>query len=86
MPLVGWSDDVLRAAEAAGLERKELGSFEMRVTLNPFDGVSEPRPDRARRCHRRRVRQLIIDAYGGHGPTVGGSALYVCEGQSRPGG
>ncbi|HET7475911.1 MAG TPA: hypothetical protein VFJ97_07795 [Dermatophilaceae bacterium] len=34
-------EDVARAAAAAGVVPKEPGSFGMRVTLIPFDGVSE---------------------------------------------
>lgn len=36
-----YVEDVKRAAEVAVLVRKEPGSFGMRVTLIPFDGVSE---------------------------------------------
>src|SRR3546814_342415 len=36
-----YVEDVARAATAAGLTRKEPGLFGMRVTLIPFDGVSE---------------------------------------------
>lgn len=60
-----YAEDVSRAAEAAGLVRKEAGAYGMRVTLIPFDGVSE--------VGRRTIDgitvaardQVIIDAYGG---------------------
>lgn len=60
-----YVEDVSRAAEAAGLARKEPGAFGLRVTLIPFDGVSE--------LERRGIGgvtvvardQVIIDAYGG---------------------
>ncbi|MGC4934236.1 helix-turn-helix transcriptional regulator [Gordonia sp. DT30] len=60
-----YVEDVDRAAETAGLARKESGSFGTRLTLIPFDGV----------CELGRVLvdgvtvvardQVIIDAYGG---------------------
>jgi len=60
-----YAEDVARAAEAAGLARKEPGSFGMRVTLIPFDGVSEVgRVDIAGVTVVARD-QVIIDAYGG---------------------
>ena len=60
-----YVEDVARAAEAAGLARKEPGSFGMRVTLIPFDGVSEVgRVDMAGVTVVARD-QVIIDAYGG---------------------
>lgn len=60
-----YVEDVARAAEAAGLARKEPGSFGMRVTLIPFDGVSEVgRVDIAGIVVVARD-QVIIDAYGG---------------------
>ena len=60
-----YVEDVARAAAAAGLMPKESGSFGMRVTLIPFDGVSE--------LGRRAINditvaardQVILDAYGG---------------------
>jgi transcriptional regulator with XRE-family HTH domain len=60
-----YVEDVARAAAAAGLARKEPGSFGMRITLIPFDGVSE-----VGRIEIAGVRvvsrdQVIIDAYGG---------------------
>ncbi len=60
-----YVEDVARAAEAASLARKEPGSFGMRVTLIPFDGVSEVgRVDIAGVTVVARD-QVIIDAYGG---------------------
>ena len=60
-----YVEDVDRAAEAAGLARKEPGSFGMRVTLIPFDGVSEVgRVDIAGVTVVARD-QVVIDAYGG---------------------
>lgn len=60
-----YVEDVARAAEAASLARKEPGSFGMRVTLIPFDGVSEVgRVDIAGTAVVARD-QVIIDAYGG---------------------
>ncbi|WP_310964909.1 helix-turn-helix transcriptional regulator [Nocardioides terrisoli] len=57
--------DIARAAEAAGLVRKEPGSFGTRVTLIPFDGVSEiGRVDLDGVTVVAR-NQVIIDAYGG---------------------
>ena len=60
-----YVENVDRAAEAAGLVRKEPGSFGMRVTLIPFDGVSE-----LGRLEIDGVTvvvrdQVVIDAYGG---------------------
>lgn len=60
-----YVEDTERGAEAAGLVRKEPGSFGMRVTLIPFDGVSE-----LGRTLRGDVTvvsrdQVVIDAYGG---------------------
>lgn len=57
--------DVERAASAVGLTRKEPGSFGRRVTLIPFDGVSElGRIDIGGVTVASR-EQVIIDAYGG---------------------
>lgn len=60
-----YVEDVDRAAEVAGLLRKAPGSFGMRVTLIPFDGVSElgrTTVDGVRVATR---DQVVIDAYGG---------------------
>lgn len=60
-----YVEDVTRAADAAGLKRKEPGSFGMRVTLIAFDGVSElSRVDTGGVTVVARD-QVIIDAYGG---------------------
>ncbi len=60
-----YVEDLVRAAEAAGLVRKEPGSFGMRVTLIPFDAVSEiGRVDIAGIAVVARD-QVVIDAYGG---------------------
>lgn len=57
--------DVPRAADAAGLTRKEPGSFGMCVTLIPFDGVCElGRADIDGVAVVARD-QVAIDAYGG---------------------
>jgi hypothetical protein len=57
--------DIARAVEAAGLVRKEPASFGTRVTLIPFDGVSEiGRVDIDGVAVVAR-NQVIIDAYGG---------------------
>lgn len=60
-----YVEDVSRAAEAAGLVREEPGSFGTRVTLIPFDGVSEVgRIDISGTTVVARD-QVVIDAYGG---------------------
>lgn len=60
-----YVEDVARAAEAAGLVRKEPGSFGMRVTLIPFDGVSELNRVDIDGVTVVARDQVIIDAYGG---------------------
>ena len=60
-----YVEDVARAAEAAGLARKELGSFGMRVTLIPFDGVTELNRVDIDGVTVVARDQVIIDAYGG---------------------
>ncbi|GAA2142446.1 hypothetical protein GCM10009844_13630 [Nocardioides koreensis] len=57
--------DAARAAEAAGLARKEPGSFGMRVTLIPFDGVSELGRTEIGGVTVVARDQVILDAYGG---------------------
>lgn len=60
-----YVEDVVRAAAALSLVRKEAGSFGMRVTLIPFDDVSEVgRVDIDGTIVVARD-QVIIDAYGG---------------------
>lgn len=60
-----YVEDVERAAGAAGIIRKEPGSFGMRVTLIPFDGVSELRRTKIDGITVVARDQVIIDAYGG---------------------
>ncbi|MEO5661724.1 MAG: helix-turn-helix transcriptional regulator [Nocardioides sp.] len=60
-----YVEDVARAAEAAGLSRKEPGSFGMRVTLIPFDGVSELGRTRIEGITVVARDQVIVDSYGG---------------------
>lgn len=60
-----YVEDVARAAEAAGLVRKEPGSFGLRITLIPFDGVSEMRRTRTNGVTVVARDQVIIDGYGG---------------------
>ncbi|WP_067435727.1 hypothetical protein [Nocardioides jensenii] len=62
---VFYVEDVARAAEAAGISRKESGSFGMRVTLIPFDGVSELGRTRIDDIKVVALDQVIVDAYGG---------------------
>lgn len=60
-----YVEDFTRSAEAAGLARKEPGSFGIRVTLIPIDGVSElGRIDIGGVTVVARD-QVVIDAYGG---------------------
>lgn len=60
-----YVEDVGRAAKAAGLARKEPGSFGMRVTLIPFDGVSELGRTEIDAVTVASRDQVIVDAYGG---------------------
>ena len=60
-----YVEDVVRAAEAVGLSRKESGSFGMRVTLIPFDGVSELGRTEIDGVSVASRDQVILDAYGG---------------------
>jgi transcriptional regulator with XRE-family HTH domain len=57
--------DVGRAAKAAGLAPKEPGSFGMRVTLIPFDGVCELGRTEIGGVTVASRAQVILDAYGG---------------------
>lgn len=60
-----YVDDIASAAAAAGLTRKEPGSFGRRVTLIPFDGVSELSRITIDGTVVAARDQVIIDAYGG---------------------
>lgn len=60
-----YVEDIARAAEASSLTRKEPGSFGMRVTLIPFDGISELGRTGIDAITVAARDQVIIDAYGG---------------------
>ena len=60
-----YVEDVVRAAAAAGLVPKERGSFGMRITLIPFDGVSELGRTAITDITVAARDQVILDAYGG---------------------
>lgn len=60
-----YVEDVARAAEAAQLVRKQAGTFGTRVTLIPFDGVSERGRIKIEGTTVVARDQVIIDAYGG---------------------
>lgn len=60
-----YVEDVALAAEAANLASKEPGSFGMRVTLIPFDGVSELGRTEIDGVSVAARDQVILDAYGG---------------------
>lgn len=60
-----YVEDVERAAGAAGIIRKAPDSFGMRVTLIPFDGVSELNRTKIDGITVVARDQVIIDAYGG---------------------
>lgn len=60
-----YVEDIERAADAVGLSRKEPGSFGMRVTLVPFDGVCELGRTMIDGVSVAARDQVIIDAYGG---------------------
>ncbi len=60
-----YVQDVERAADIAGLVRKESHSFGMRVTLIPFDGVSELGRVAIDGVTVAARVQVVIDAYGG---------------------
>ncbi len=62
---VFYVEDVARATAAAGLVPKEPGSFGMRVTLIPFDGVSELGRRAFNDVTVAARDQVILDAYGG---------------------
>lgn len=60
-----YVEDIPRGAEAAALARKEPGSFGMRVTLIPFDGVSEVGRTKIDGVSVAARDQVILDSYGG---------------------
>lgn len=60
-----YVDDIARAAEAAGLTPKERVSFGMRITLIPFDGVSEVNRTEIDGIAVVARDQVILDACGG---------------------
>lgn len=60
-----YVEDVDRAAEAARLTPNQAGSFGMRVTLIPFDGVSELGRIEIGGIAVAARDQVILDAYGG---------------------
>lgn len=62
---VFYVEDVSRAADAAGLAQKAPGTFGMRITLIPFDGVSEVGRSTIDGIAVVGRDQVIIDAYGG---------------------
>lgn len=62
---VFYVDDVVGAASAAGLVRKEPDSYGLRVTLIPFDGVSEVGRVDINGTTVVARDQVVIDAYGG---------------------
>ncbi|QGH70258.1 helix-turn-helix domain-containing protein [Pseudactinotalea sp. HY158] len=60
-----YVEDVERAAQTAGLVRKDPVSFGMRVTLIPFDGVCELGRTTIDDVTVVARDQVVIDAYGG---------------------
>ena len=60
-----YVEGAARAAEAARLVRKQPGSFGMRITLIPFDGVSEIDRVDINGVTVVARDQVVIDAYGG---------------------
>ncbi|MFT3874437.1 MAG: helix-turn-helix transcriptional regulator [Nocardioides sp.] len=60
-----YVEDVVRSASAAKLVRKEPGSFGLRITLIPFDGVSEVGRKKIDGITVASRDQVVIDAYGG---------------------
>ena len=62
---VVYVQDVDRAAEEAALVRRQPGSYGLRVTLIPFDGVSEVDRIDIRGILVAARDQVILDAYGG---------------------
>lgn len=62
---VFYVEDIASVAAAADLTRKEPGTFGMRVTLIPFDGVSELSRITIDGIAVAARDQVILDAYGG---------------------
>lgn len=60
-----YVEDVAHAAEVASLVRKQPGSFGMRITLIPFDGVSDIDRVDINGVTVVARDQVVIDAYGG---------------------
>ncbi|MGA4669215.1 helix-turn-helix transcriptional regulator [Propionibacteriaceae bacterium Y1923] len=60
-----YVDDLDRAAAVTGLERKGPGSFGLRITLIPFDGVCEVGRTVIDGVAVVARDQVVIDAYGG---------------------
>ena len=60
-----YVEDVSSAAGVAGLVRKQPGAFGMRITLIPFDGVSEIGRVDIGGIDVVARDQVVIDAYGG---------------------
>lgn len=60
-----YVEDVVRSASAAKLVRKEPGSFDLRIMLIPFYGVSEPGRRTLDGITVASRDQVVIDAYGG---------------------
>jgi len=60
-----YVETIARAAEAVGLVPKEPGAFGMRITLIPFDGVSEVGRTTIDGIVVVARDQVILDAYGG---------------------
>jgi hypothetical protein len=60
-----YVEDIDRAAVDAGLEWKRPGSFGMRITLMPFDGVSELDRAEIGGFTVAARDQVILDAFGG---------------------
>lgn len=59
--------DVAQAATAAGLTRRDLGTFGARVTLIPFDGVCELGRTEIDGVKVAALDQVILDCFGGTG-------------------
>jgi transcriptional regulator with XRE-family HTH domain len=80
-----YIDDVSRAAAAARLERKEPGSLGTRITLIPFDGVSEVGRTTIDGIGVVSRNQVIIDAYGGIDRMAEQADILVGRRECRPG-